>query len=69
MLYNADMTDSHIIIEFRAVGAQVKVTAVDPRTLTEVSIMGPSNASRHELEQLAVRKLEYVLKKSDSNMS
>jgi hypothetical protein len=51
------------IIEFHRIGNAVKVSAMDPRTLTEVSIMGAPGAGEAELSRLAVRKLEYVLAK------
>ena len=51
------------IIEFTQVGASVKVTAVDPRTLTEVSIVGGAQYSQEFLTRQAVKKLEYVLAK------
>lgn len=41
----------------------MKVTVVDVATGTEVSIIGPSSAAQTELENLAVRKLHYVLEK------
>ncbi len=50
-----------IIIEFYPVGAYVKVSAVDPATLTEVSIVGDPARGEEALTQAAVRKLEYVL--------
>jgi len=51
------------IIEFHRIGNAVKVSAMDPATLTEVSIMGAPGAGDTELTRLAVRKLEYVLAK------
>lgn len=51
------------IIEFVPVGKVVKVSAMDPATLTEVSIVGPTNASRAELQSTVISKLQYVLKK------
>jgi hypothetical protein len=51
------------LVEFRAVGSSVKVTALDPVTLVEVSIVGPTNVSEAELSRLAVRKLKYMLNK------
>ncbi|RMD64956.1 MAG: hypothetical protein D6826_01245 [Alphaproteobacteria bacterium] len=50
-----------VIIEFYRVGAYVKVSAVDPATLTEVSIVGAPEAGEAALKQAAVRKLHYVL--------
>ncbi len=57
-----DLTDT-VIFEFQRVGAFVKVSAVDPRTLTEVSIVGSPRAGEEILKRTARRKLEYVLVK------
>jgi len=51
------------IIEFHRIGNAVKVTAMDPRTLTEVSMVGDPGAGEAELTRLVVRKLEYMLAK------
>lgn len=51
------------IIEFIQLGGSVKVSAMDPTTLTEVSIVGDARTSRDSLSKLAVQKLEYVLAK------
>lgn len=51
------------IIEFIAHGHGVKVTAIDPETGREVSIVGAAGATQDDLAQLAVRKLKYVLEK------
>ena len=50
-----------VIIEFHRVGAYVKVSAVDPASLTEVSIVGDPAAGEEALTQAAIRKLDYVL--------
>ncbi len=55
--------DDDVIIEFRRIGASVKVSAMEPTTLTEVSIVGPATASEADLTQLVMRKLDYVLAK------
>ncbi len=52
-----------VIIEFRQVGAYVKVSAIDTATYTEVSIVGDPKRSEEALKRAAVRKLEYVLKR------
>jgi hypothetical protein len=52
-----------ILIEIVTLGAFAKVTAIDSATATEVSVTGPSNASRASLEAAAIGKLEFVLKK------
>ena len=51
------------LIEFHRVGAYVKVSAVDPDTLTEVAIVGDPAAGEAALKQLAVRKLAFVLER------
>ena len=55
--------DSRIIIEFVQVGAYVKVSAIDPVSLFEVSIVGDPSAPRNTLEQIAIKKLKFVLSK------
>jgi hypothetical protein len=55
------------IIEFHHVGNSVKVSAMDPATLTEVSIVGAPSVSDAELTRLVVRKLEYMLAKRGTN--
>ena len=56
------VTDNYII-EFTQIGASVKVTAIDPKTMTEVSIVGGAQYSQEFLTRQAVKKLEYVLSK------
>lgn len=51
------------LVEFVRAGASVKVTAVDPVTLREASIIGPSLLPRRMLARQAVNKLEYLLRK------
>jgi len=51
------------IIEFVPMGNSVKVTAMDPVTLTEVSIIGPRTAGQEELQRNVLNKLQYVLTK------
>lgn len=56
--------NDEVLIEFRRIGHAVKVSAVDPQSGTEVSIVGPASASEQELTTNAVRKLKYVLAKT-----
>jgi hypothetical protein len=51
------------LIEFHRVGAYVKVSAVDPETMVEVSIVGDPAAGEAALKRAAVQKLTYVLKR------
>ncbi len=55
--------EDDVIIEYWYVGNAVRVSAMEPRTLTEVTIVGPSGASEAELKHNVLRKLEYVLAK------
>jgi hypothetical protein len=59
--HEAMPADEAYIIEFLRVGAYVKVSAVDPASLTEVSIVGDPAAGEELLTRTAVRKLERVL--------
>ena len=62
--YHSPMSEAdNYIIEFNQIGASVKVTAVDPKTMTEVSIVGGAQYSQEFLTRQAVKKLEYVLAK------
>ena len=54
---------TEVLLEFQRLGNCVKVTAVDPTTLVEVTIMGPPGCGRETLTRNAVRKLDYVLAK------
>ncbi len=58
-----------ILIEIVTLGAYAKVSAIDPVTGTEVSVMGPGNATRASLEAAALNKLDYVLKKKAAEES
>jgi hypothetical protein len=52
-----------IYFEHIVLGASVKVTAIDSVTAVEVSVIGPAGAAKHDLERLALRKLEARLKR------
>jgi hypothetical protein len=54
---------TEVYFEFVAQGAVVKVTAIDAGSGLEASIIGPAASPRTALEQAALRKLQYVLKK------
>ncbi len=57
--------ESDVLLEFLQLGPTVKVTAIDPVSLVEVSIVGPSNAGEAALKRAAIDKLRYVLKKRE----
>jgi hypothetical protein len=52
-----------IYVEFTVLGNSVKVTAIDPATGLEASIMGPAGAPQSVLAQAARRKLAYLARK------
>jgi ABC-type Zn2+ transport system substrate-binding protein/surface adhesin len=60
---SVDLDVSEVLFEIRAVGNAVKVSAIDPITNTEVSVVGPATASPYTLKMNAVRKLKSVLRK------
>jgi hypothetical protein len=55
-----------VYFEFTAIGAVVKVAAIDAATGTEVSVMGPGSAGPSDLEQLALAKLKARLARERS---
>lgn len=52
-----------IIFEFYPVGNLVKVSAMDVKTMTEISVQGPASAGETILKRNAAKRLEYVLRK------
>ena len=52
-----------VILEFIVHGSYVKVSAVDPVSGTEVSIVGDRKAEQSYLESVATKKLAMVMKK------
>lgn len=46
-----------VYFEFRPIGRQVRVTAIDATTGVEVVVIGPVQAAKSDLRQLALRKL------------
>ena len=52
-----------VLVEFLRIGNAVKVSAIHVDTDTEVCIVGPHTAGKHELTKLVINKLHYVLGK------
>lgn len=50
-----------VLFEFIVQGSYVKVSAVDPATGTEVSIVGDPMAGEETLKRVALRKLDRAL--------
>ncbi len=57
------LPNRQVYFEFFPLGAFMKVTAMDSKTLTEISIQGPINAPEEVLKRNALKRLEYVLRK------
>ncbi|WP_370673647.1 serine hydroxymethyltransferase [Pleomorphomonas sp. PLEO] len=55
-----------VYFEFIALGNTVRVSAICSVTGVEVQVIGPINAARHDLERLALRKLERRLAETDA---
>ncbi|MEQ8664375.1 MAG: hypothetical protein RIC16_01495 [Rhodospirillales bacterium] len=52
-----------VLFEFRHVGTSLRVSAIDPDTLTEVTLVADPRTSEEELKRVAARKLHYVIQK------
>jgi hypothetical protein len=61
--------DREVYFEFTAIGAVVKVAAIDAQTGLEVSVMGPVGAPRADLQRLALQKLRARLAKGPERPS
>lgn len=59
-----DSSDSDYLIEFVRIGNSVKVSAIDPGSGVEASIIGPAHLSEAELSRNAIAKLKYILAKN-----
>lgn len=55
-----------VLFEFRQVGSYLKVSAIDPVTNTEVSIVATPGMDRGALKEMALRKLAFVIEKGST---
>ena len=58
-------TGREVLVEFQQIGNAVKVTAMDTKSMVEISIMGPATAGEEILKRNVINKLNYVLSKKD----
>lgn len=58
-----------VIIEFYQIGKFVKVSAIDPASMTEASIVGDPAAGETALKRAALQKLKYVMERRGGNQS
>jgi uncharacterized protein DUF6898 len=47
-----------VLFEYTALGGSMRVAAIDAVTGVEVTVIGPVNAARADLQRLAIRKLQ-----------
>ncbi len=57
------LNEQRVIIEFLPSGSYVKVSAFDPVSMVEVSIVGDPASGEAGLKHAVLRKLKYVLEK------
>ena len=50
-----------VLFEFRPLGGQVRIAALDERTGLEVVAIAPASATREQMQQLAAAKLRRAL--------
>ncbi|MBL0320031.1 MAG: hypothetical protein IPP74_12205 [Alphaproteobacteria bacterium] len=60
---DSPLNNSPYLIEWRQVGHAVKVSAIDPQTTLEVSIVGDARVGLDVLKKQAIRKLNHQLNK------
>ncbi|WP_282609129.1 hypothetical protein [Pelagibius sp. Alg239-R121] len=60
------MKETDVIVEFVRLGAYVRVSAMHAPTMIEAIIVGPPSAGEYVLRQNALRKLKYLLSKSQT---
>lgn len=58
---------SEILFEYVRNGAFVKVTAIEPETRTEASVVVPANLPQEQMQIQALNKLRYILKKLEES--
>lgn len=52
-----------ILFEFIPKGRHVKISAIDPETLTEAVIVGDARQNTEILKAIATKKLRYIINK------
>ena len=56
-----EIQPGEVILEFVQIGALIRVSAMEPKSLTEVVIYGPASAGEAALRRTVLCKLDYVL--------
>ena len=58
---------AEILFEYVRNGAYVKVTAIEPETRTEASVVVSAGLPQEQMQLQALNKLRYVLKKLEES--
>ncbi len=64
-----DLDFEGVILEFVRHGPVVRVSAMDPKTLTEVVVQGPASAGEADLRRAVLKKLAWVLARHERSRS
>lgn len=62
----AGQSGRQIYFEFVPIGPQIKVSAIDSLTRTEVCVIVPRTTMRKDMEALALRKLQRALERQSA---
>jgi hypothetical protein len=60
------MTDRDVLFEFVQMGQQMRVAAIDEATGTEVVVITPLNATKLQMQRVAMAKLKRKLEQGAS---
>jgi hypothetical protein len=60
------MSDGDVLFEFVQVGQQMRVAAIDEATGVEVVVITPLNATRLQMQRVALAKLKRKLETANS---
>lgn len=58
--------DEGVLYEIQWLGNSARVSAIDPKTGIEATIVAPASATEYEMKALARRKLVYLLTRRES---
>jgi hypothetical protein len=59
-------SSDEVLFEFKQIGQQMRVAAIDPLTSTEVVIIAPLTATQIQMQNLALAKLKRRLAERDA---
>ena len=57
--------EPEVLFEYRQIGAQMRVAAIDPRSGIEVVVIVPASATEMQMQQLAAAKLRKRLSQGE----